>query len=90
MTRGAGVVRSAHSLAEARLVLDETRQALPGAPATVGRGELENLLVLADALLGSALLRTESRGAHARSDHPGTEPSWRRRIVHAGLPGAAP
>jgi L-aspartate oxidase len=29
----------------------------------------------------SALLRTESRGGHYRSDYPETDPAWRGRII---------
>ena len=81
MTRGAGVVRSAESLAEARTVVEDTAAAL-GSPASVAAGELTNLLHVADALLASADLRTESRGAHARREYPETDPAWRRRLVH--------
>ncbi len=85
MTRGAGVVRSTESLAGARAVVEATAAAL--APAgvrarSVAAGELTNLLQLADALLASADLRTESRGAHARREYPETDPAWRRRLVH--------
>ena len=48
-------------------------------------GELANLLQLADALLVSALARTESRGAHARREYPETDPTWRLRLVHGAL-----
>jgi len=82
MTRGAGVVRSAESLAGARAVVEEARSLLGDASASVAAGELTNLLRLADALLASALARTESRGAHSRSDYPETDPAWRRRLVH--------
>jgi len=82
MTRGAGVVRSAESLAGARAVVEEARSLLGDASASVAAGELANLLRLADALLASALARTESRGAHSRSDYPETDPAWRRRLVH--------
>jgi L-aspartate oxidase len=85
MTRGAGVVRSAESLAGARAVVEETASVLGGASASVGAGELSNLLRLADALLASALARTESRGAHARREYPDAVPSWRRRLVHGRL-----
>ena len=81
MTRGAGVVRSAGSLAGARAVVEDTAAAL-GPPASVAAGELTNLLQVADALLASADLRAESRGAHARREYPETDPAWRRRLVH--------
>ncbi len=86
MTRGAGVVRSAASLDEAAAAVDETVAELGGTAPSVATGELANLLELAGALLASALARTETRGAHARSDYPGTDPAWRRRLVH-GHPG---
>jgi L-aspartate oxidase len=82
MTRGAGVVRSAESLAGARAVVEDATAALGDAAASVGAGELANLLRLADALLDSALARTETRGAHARREYPETDPAWRRRLVH--------
>jgi L-aspartate oxidase len=86
MTRGAGVVRSAESLAGARAVVEETAAALEGTERSVGSGELANLLQLADALLASALARTESRGAHARSEYPEPDPLWRLRLVHGETP----
>ena len=70
MTRGAGVVRSAESLADARAVVEETADVVRTAGLSVGAGELANLVQVADALLVSALARTESRGAHARASSP--------------------
>ena len=89
MTRGAGVVRSADSLGAARAVVDELAATLGDRYRAVGAGELANLLQLADALLVAALARTESRGAHARSEFPETDPAWRRRLLFAapGSPG---
>ena len=82
MTRGAGVVRSAESLAGARAVVEEAGAVLGDPSASVAAGELANLLRLADALLASALARTESRGAHAR------QRVSRRRTVVAAAAGA--
>ena len=67
--------------------MEDATAALGDAAASVGAGELANLLRLADALLASALARTESRGAHARREYPETDPAWRRRLVH-GRAGA--
>jgi L-aspartate oxidase len=84
MTGGAGVVRSASSLSTAATAVDDLALALGDRRASVEAGELGNLIQLADALLASAQARTESRGAHARSEFPGTDPAWRRRLVHGG------
>ncbi|MGH9098586.1 MAG: hypothetical protein ACRDWB_14315, partial [Acidimicrobiales bacterium] len=55
-----------------------------GTPADRAHGELANLVTAAEALLRSAQVRTESRGAHARADFPETSDRWRRRILHTG------
>jgi L-aspartate oxidase len=81
MTGGAGVVRSAESLAAARADVADLAVALGDRTTSVGAGELGNLLQMADALLVSASSRTESRGAHSRSDFPDTDPNWRLRQV---------
>jgi L-aspartate oxidase len=82
MTGGAGVVRSARSLAEAAEGLADLVVALGDRTASVAAGELGNLLQMGHALLTSARTRTESRGAHSRSDFPTLEPAWRLRQVH--------
>jgi succinate dehydrogenase / fumarate reductase flavoprotein subunit len=38
------------------------------------------MLTAAEAVLRGALERTESRGAHYRTDNPETDPDWRRNI----------
>jgi L-aspartate oxidase len=91
MTDGAGVLRSPGSLASAGTEI----AAVAGAVASVapGRaaGELANLVTVARALLAAAGARHETRGAHARRDHPRAEPRWRCRLVHgaAASPGTA-
>ncbi|MCD9624662.1 L-aspartate oxidase [Rhabdothermincola salaria] len=89
MTTGAGVLRSADSLADTDLVVAEvTAVAARGAdPST---WELANLAVNAAALLDAAEARLESRGAHTRSDHPAADPAFRRRLVLGGGLPAGP
>ena len=79
MTAGAGVLRSAASLAETDKVLDELATPEEGPQGW----ELTNLLTAAGALLAAAEARQESRGAHSRTDFPETSPAWRCRLVLA-------
>jgi len=101
MIDGAGVLRSPGSLAgvaaEVRSVADHVHDGVhalgrAGQPGRAGRatGELANLVTVADALLRAAWVREETRGAHARRDHPEASPRWRRRIVHRAVAGATP
>lgn len=79
MTDGAGVLRSAESLAGASAAVDELEgTAWPGDTSGL---ELANLVFLARILLASATARIESRGAHTRVDFPETDPAWRVRLV---------
>ena len=82
MTDGAGVVRSAASLARAGGTVAAVAVALGALPVDRARGELANLVTAANSVLASATLRTETRGAHARSDFPRSTDAWRCRIVH--------
>jgi L-aspartate oxidase len=86
MTLGAGVVRTAESLLGARALVEEMAVVVGDSAVSVGSGEVANMLQLADALLASALARTESRGAHLRREYPVADPSWRRRLVHGQVP----
>jgi len=76
------VVRTADSLAAAAESVEVVVAAMGHRTASVGSVELANLVQLADALLVSAQARTESRGAHSRSDFPDTVSAWRTRLVH--------
>ena len=88
MTDGAGVVRSAESLARAGGTVAALAEALgTDAPPDRARGELANLVTAATSILASATMRTETRGAHARSDYPDLVDSWRCRIVDGGPEG---
>ncbi|MGH9028963.1 MAG: hypothetical protein ACRDV4_05050, partial [Acidimicrobiales bacterium] len=50
---------------------------------TRGAGELANLCDLSLALLRSAQVRTETRGAHARREYPSALSQWQVRLLHA-------
>ncbi|MEU3106768.1 L-aspartate oxidase [Streptomyces albidoflavus] len=94
MTRGAGVLRSEASLAEAAETLSALRAqagdaTAGGAPAEakpaepgVESWEATNLLCVARVLVDSARRRTETRGCHWREDHPDRDDThWRRHLV---------
>jgi L-aspartate oxidase len=78
MTAGAGVLRSADSLART----DEAVDALAEQASASGEwAELGNLLACARALLSAATAREESRGAHTRTDFPATSPALSHRFL---------
>jgi L-aspartate oxidase len=72
MTDAVGLLRDADGLATARRALADV--AAP-APTSVRAAEDRALLDLARVTAVAAEARTESRGAHARTDHPDTDPS---------------
>jgi L-aspartate oxidase len=81
MTVFAGVLRSAESLAQARARVAETLAEVPRDSTDPATRELRNLAEVGAVLLWSAEHRTESRGAHTRTDHPETDESMRLRLV---------
>ncbi|GAA3969643.1 L-aspartate oxidase [Streptomyces marokkonensis] len=90
MTEGAGVLRSAGSLARAADRLhhlhDEAREALHENGKTSEPGvdtwEVTNLLCVARVLVAAAARRAETRGCHWREDHADRDDrAWRRHIV---------
>jgi L-aspartate oxidase len=74
MWEHAGLTRSGAGLALAAARLREWGEASATRPDTRERVETANLLTVAQALVAAAETRRESRGAHARSDFPQTEP----------------
>ncbi|MFJ3882019.1 L-aspartate oxidase [Streptomyces sp. NPDC090077] len=90
MTDGAGVLRSAGSLAAAAEALETLyttalgelenrgKTAVPG----VETWEATNLLCVARVLVAAAQRRAETRGCHWREDHPDRDDAgWRRHLV---------
>ena len=82
MTAGAGVVRTASSLATATACLDGLVDE-PGTDApTTEAWETANLHAVATTLVRHAALREESRGGHWREDHPDRDDEhWRGHLV---------
>ncbi|MGW2817922.1 L-aspartate oxidase [Streptomyces sp. NPDC001415] len=90
MTKGAGVVRSSSSLAEAAAHLesiradgdaetpDDRKPVVPG----VESWEATNLLCVARALVAAAQSREETRGCHWREDHDHRkDAAWQRHSI---------
>ncbi|GAA2295382.1 L-aspartate oxidase [Streptomyces caniferus] len=90
MTAGAGVLRSAGSLAHAAAELDRLhREATEASAGTTHKSpepgveawEATNLLCVARVLVAAAQRRAETRGCHWREDHPDRDDaSWRRHF----------
>jgi len=89
MTEGAGVSRSAESLAGAARIVSDVRGHLARMPLNRASAELDNLCRLSEALLESASMREETRGAHSRREFPDARREWERRLVHGALASTA-
>ncbi|MET9958924.1 L-aspartate oxidase [Streptomyces sp. NPDC006326] len=90
MTEGAGVLRSAQSLAGAATALEDLYLAALNGLETHGKTaepgvdtwEATNLLCVARVLVAAAQRRAETRGCHWREDHPDRDDAaWRRHLV---------
>lgn len=89
MWRRVGITREASGLEEAGGQVDFwCRYALEQVFDDPAGWSLQNMLVVARLMIAGAEARTESRGVHARSDHPETEPSWVRHITVSHSPTA--
>jgi succinate dehydrogenase / fumarate reductase, flavoprotein subunit len=80
-----GIFRTESDLDEAIGRIAELRRRLSEVRVEGGRAynpgwnlvmELRNLLIVSESIVRSARLRTESRGAHSRLDHPAADPKW--------------
>ncbi len=78
MSRWCGVLRDAAGL---DALADELARIAPR-PEAADRSRIEsiNLHTVATAVSTAARLRTESRGCHRRSDHPGPRLGWQRHL----------
>jgi L-aspartate oxidase len=85
MTAGAGVLRSADSLAATAASLTRIGSREVGDAGVVEpcveAWEATNLHTVASALVAGARLRAETRGCHWREDYPQTSPAWRGHLM---------
>ncbi|MGI9455209.1 MAG: L-aspartate oxidase [Aeoliella sp.] len=83
MWRDAGVWRDAERLTDAGRTIDGwIRYVLTRQLEGPSGWELQNLLTVSRVMIESALLRTESRGVHLRTDFPETDDNaWRRHTL---------
>ncbi|MCW2638921.1 MAG: nadB [Dactylosporangium sp.] len=79
MSRGAGVLRSATSLAAAAGTLTEL--GARRAPSNLASWEATNLVTVAAALVAAAACRRETRGCHWRDDFPASRGEWRGHLL---------
>ena len=77
MTEHAGVLRSAESLAAALAAVSRP----PSGDDEVATAEVANLAVIGRAVCAAAQVRTETRGAHSRVEHPDRDPALAVRLV---------
>ncbi len=90
MTKHVGIMREEQELGKALAEILELRKRYGGVGVAGGlkynKGllaslELDNMLIAAEAVVRGAIMRKESRGAHARSDYPKKDPSWKKNII---------
>jgi succinate dehydrogenase/fumarate reductase flavoprotein subunit len=86
MWHNGGIVRSEESLKQALEQISAIKEGLTrakaGSPQKLWQTiELGNMLLVSEMILTSALMRTESRGAHYRSDYPEENSKWLKNIL---------
>jgi fumarate reductase (CoM/CoB) subunit A len=87
MWEKAGVVREAPALGEALRRIEELRSLSLNSPKVHARElrrylELQNMLLMSEMICRAALMRTESRGSHYRTDYPEEDNiNWLKNIT---------
>ena len=81
MSIDAGVLRNAEGLERCAALVERTLDRVGSDGTDTAHAELRNLAEIARVLVAAAIARTESRGTHARTDFPRTDPLQARRLV---------
>ncbi len=81
MWDAAGIVRDGERLGRAAELLAAWERAFPP-PTDLTAHEDRNLLTCARLVVEAALRRTESRGAHFRTDYPAADDGWLRHLAY--------
>jgi L-aspartate oxidase len=76
MWQGAGIERDAATLQRTVAELGHIR-----ASVSRHRSELDSMALVAELVLAAASVRTESRGAHCRTDFPQASSCWRQPLI---------
>lgn len=85
MFHKAGIIRNGRDLAAAQHFLRKHARFAAAVPQDRATWELKNLFSVANLIVDSALMRTESRGSHYRADYPQPDDAWRmRRLIWTG------
>lgn len=81
MWRDVGITRNAESLQNAKDKVDFwSRYVVDREFKTLSGWELQNMLLVAQLMISSAIERKESRGVHYRSDYPETDSAYQKHI----------
>ena len=81
MSKNVGVLRRPEALATTLEALSVVADKISAQTAPTRRNfEATNILTVASAVTASALMRTESRGCHRRTDVSTSDPAWKRHL----------
>ncbi len=83
MTNNVGIIRNEEKLQKAMTRILEIKEQIRGREySDIEQWELINMVALSEMVIKSALLRTESRGAHYRTDYPQTDDiHWKKNTI---------
>jgi len=92
MWKQVGIIRNGDDLARAQAQLAEWADQISASPGpALAELEAANMCQAGMLMAAAALHRTESRGAHYRTDFPDTNKAWRKHvIVHSSPAGDSP